>query len=246
MTKLITAFILAAFFMPLLTLAEAEEKQPDYPPDLIFFKQELNSFVLNAKKIDRTRTQMDEKAYEAALHELMVIGARIADIYFRNANETFRPQMEETLGSTLAENRNLKNYWVPLGNGFVNRAQAFIEERATHENQVRFWATVGGVALGALGGGTYLYFRSAATSGIVLKEALVATTAVVGGGLLGRYAASPAINAFVFPANLSVKNAKDFMVRYPHGEDFLEEITSDDKNEIHAMEDLLEDLEIDV
>jgi len=76
--------------------------------------------------------------------------------------------------------------------------------------------------LGLAAGGAVLYFAKGVAKSAVTASLLVVGLTAAGG--VGGYIAGPAVASFMLPADPSIKNAGDFLKRYPAGEDFINDL----------------------
>jgi hypothetical protein len=210
--------ILALGILSFLSGAAIAEETNDYNPNLLIFTGELDTFVEQADGLHRAGENQKEEEFD----RLKQTGIRIARVYFEEMNTEIKSDLDLYLNRILDENENLKNYFVILGNAFLKQAEAFIEQREVKERKIKLWSTGGGLLIGAVAGGTYIYFKVSKGIALTSKTWGIAATAIVIGGVVG-YAGGKIVGSKL-PVDQSLSNSRAFYARYPSGEDFVEEI----------------------
>jgi len=216
-----------------LSTTHASEPPTDFNEDILIFTGEVENYIDIARETqslnNSEETPGKEEQVEKQIKSLQQAALRIAHMYFSTSDESTRDQFNEFLSSRFQENRDLKNYFLFIGNGFAAEASRLIEKRQETNRQIFIWSSVAGGVLG-LGGG-YLILRYTSSKSLVMASvvAIGIGVAVAGGGYSARY---------YLPVNQDVKNAQDFIDRYPHGEDFTDELIG--SNDLALMMDALE------
>jgi hypothetical protein len=215
----------SSIFLIAVSAIATETKEPDYNPDLLIFAGELRAYVEKATELSQITSEKSEEK-EKLVGDLKATGMRMARVYFSETTETIQNELNKHLSLTLKANLALKNYFVFMGNAFSELAEAFVKKHEEHQKKVRLLSTAGGAFLGVLVGGGYLYFkvRHAASSAAALsgKDYLIAGGALAAGTAIGFGFGT--VYATKLPMDNSVKNAKDFDSKYPHGEDFINQL----------------------
>jgi hypothetical protein len=217
--KLIGASLVGAlvFITGFVQSSSAQEKPPLY-----MFVAEMETFVEKALDLKEKAADLSDDEIKARLNEMTVVAARASKVYFAQIETSVKPELDEYLGERINENPEIRHFYVLLGNQFLSVAREVINQRAGEEKKFRMYSTVGGSLLGLAAGGAVLYFAKG-----VAKNALTAGLLVVGLGVaggVGGYVAGPAVAKFALPADPSIKNADDFLKRYPAGEDFVSDL----------------------
>lgn len=234
--KKLSLSLLSAACLFSLSAIQAEDNpdKRDYDTNLLIFTSEIDSFVEAASAVvDRQQAPESEIA---ATKDLIKNAERIADVYFHALTSEAKPAIDAYLGRVLKENQKIKNYFNLIGNAFIQNAQSLLEAQNAKLKAFKRWTTIGGAVVGVAVGGGYLYFRSRGAAGLALKDYMIAATAVVGFTAAGY--ATGAFGKSMLPVDRSVSNAKDFVARYPHGQDYIEEIQDGSQDLRDALADL--------
>jgi len=205
----------------------------DLNPNLIIFTDELENFIESAFEIYQRGEIASSLEQQRRIEDLIEIGYRIANLYYLEISSDIRPRLEAYLKQRFEEHRNLQTYFIILGNAFVDRADHMLREKAESDRQIRRWATTGGAVLGLASGTGVILFKPHWIPGAVKQSLLVIGLGAAGAG--AGYLGGAAATSFILPANPAIESAKDFLERYPAGEDFIRDI-------LHSNHDLLWDL----
>lgn len=226
------SFALAALvaLIPLLPsqiLADDAPAKP-FPKETYSFTTEVQDFIEKAKELREMNlgelTQDQNTRYEAEFKNLQQHASNAAWAYFAAAEESNRADYIKFLETTMtsSENKGLKTYFLLLGNAFAAEASKVMEARQARMKKILIGSAIGGAVLGVAG--ATVFYRMSAIGGEetnrLLKSAVIAigiTAVVAGGGYAVR---------FILPADQAVSNATDFQAKYPHGEDFINDLTS--------------------
>jgi hypothetical protein len=235
-----TAFAALLIIFSGLMTARADDEIPAKDQNVLMFTGEIRNFVDLATELHgNTPETTDSSKQDPKLEELYRTASRIARIYFQELNTENHSKLDAFLGETLNKNQDLKNYFSIIGNGFMEQANNLIHKQE-HRNQViQIWSTVGGAVVGLGVGGTYLYITTNWQKSLSLKPVLIAATAFVGLTAVG-YGVGLA-TTYVLPINSSVQNARDFALRYPHGEDFIHAVEGNSTGDLALGLSELED-----
>jgi len=204
----------------------AQGKEPLY-----LFISEMETFTEKANDLKAKAPDMGDDEIKTKVDELTTIASRISKVYFAQIESDIKPDLDKYLHDRITDNTDIRHFYLLLGNQFLAVARGVLDERQSQEKKYRMYSTVGGSVLGLATGGAILYFAKG-----VAKTGMTATLIVVGltaAGGVGGYLAGPALAGFMLPADPSIKNANDFLKKYPAGEDF-----------IHELEDFSPDLRI--
>lgn len=200
---------------------EALADKQDYNPNLLIFTGEVRNFLelgMTAKN-----GNLEAAKEKAIVEEMGQTAVRIARVYFQEMTEENRSQLNTFLGGQLKSNTELNNYFILIGNAFATQAEKLVTRDQEYRKSIRIWSTVGGAVLGVALGGGYLYFKG-------VRSALNTTDYLVAGGALllgaGLGYGGGLVYTHQIPIDRSVKNATDFCLRYPHGEDFLKDLNT--------------------
>jgi len=194
----------------------ADETQSSESDNIIIFTGEVRNFLDIAgglKELSHEDATKNEKQILDRVKILQLTSTRIADAYFQEQNPENREKFAKFLQETLHSNRDLKNYFIIMGNAFATEGQRLLNERSGNMHRIAVWSSISGVVLGLAGGYVFLKFKNNVTqAGLV---ALGITTLAAAGGYSARY---------YIPIDSSVKTAEDFLQRFPKGEDFIREV----------------------
>ncbi len=191
-------------------------------PPLYLFIAEMETFIEKANDLKSQGSQLSDDEIKTRITEMTTVAGRAARVYFSQLDTEVKPELDKYLHEKVSSNEDIRHFFVLLGNQFIDIARNVVLDRKAQEKKYRMYSTVGGSLLGLAGGGAVLYFAKGLTKNI-LTAGLVVVGLGVGGGIAG-YAAGPLVASFLLPADPSIKNAEDFMARYPAGEDFILEI----------------------
>lgn len=217
-------------------LAE-DTKTPNYNPDLLIFAGDLRTYVAKARALaELDETKDSESSKEAIVKDLQAAGSRLGKVYFSETAETIKTELDTHLALALKENKNLKNYFIFLGNAFAEQASAFLMGYQKHQRSIRMMWLAGGAAVGLVIGGGYIFVKLKQTTNVALtsKDYLIAGGAVLGGTAIGFGWGTH--QASSLPMDNSVINAKDFAAKYPHGEDFINSLNRSSDLKLLASE----------
>lgn len=204
----------------------AQGKEPLY-----LFISEMETFTEKATELKAKAPDLGDEEIKTKVDELTTIAGRISKVYFEQIETEIKPDLDKYLHDRITGNNEIRHFYLLLGNQFLAVARSVLEERQAKEKKFRMYSTVGGSILGLASGGALLYFaKGVAKSGVTATLIVVGLTAAGG---VGGYLAGPAIAGFMLPADPSIKNAGDFLKKYPAGEDF-----------IHELEDFSPDLRV--
>lgn len=213
--------MIALCFISFTAYADEPPQETPFNEDILIFTGEMRNFIDTASAVKELnageQTDQTDKQLEEKIKILQITASRVADVYFHVAEESNRVDLTNFLGRTIQDNKELQNYFVFIGNAFASEAEKIIEARQDKMSKIMIWSSVGGVVLGLTGGFVFLKYAAPTNNGL-LKAGLVAVgiAAVVSGvGFSARY---------FLPVARSVTNAKEFMARYPDGEDFLRDL----------------------
>lgn len=224
--------------------ADKDSTNRDYNPNILIFTSEVRNFIDQAAELfslqtqmkeatDETQTQNLKKSIENKTALLQLTGHRVAESYFAEVAPETKNDFNNFLTETLSARTDLNNYYVFLGNAFAERATKMVGAHKAKLKKIYVWSTIGGVVLGFAGGYYFMKWRGAqATSGELLKAGLIGfgiASVVSTGGFVIRY---------VLPVDQSIGNALDFNARYPHGEDFIEDLQGDSLDLAFQLEGL--------
>lgn len=208
-----------AFLTPLLA---QDESQPD--KDWLLFADEMDLFLELSSRHKNTAIDLSQRESEKLVEEAEQVAKRLASIYFDHLEERVKPELDAYLAFQIENNEDLENYFILLGNSFLVVAQKLLEKKKQEDRQIQRWATIGGTVLGFASGGALIYFNEN-----ISKQALKATVLVMGLGAVGAglgFGGGYIATTFVLEAKPAIKNAKDFVTRFPAGEDFIGSIES--------------------
>jgi len=231
--KRIAQAIILAISLPTLLLAQEAQKDSsnrDYDANILIFTSEVRNFIDQASFISELQIQMKQatdqgqadslkRTIEEKTALLQVTGQRVAESYFAEVEPETKNDFNEFLSQTLSSRSELSTYYVFLGNAFAENATRAVTAHKNKLKKIYVWSTIGGVVLGFAGGYYFMKLRGVpASSSEIFKSSLIGfgIAAVVStGGYAVRY---------VLPVDQSISNALDFVARYPHGEDFIEDL----------------------
>ncbi len=233
-------------FIALITLgsaaqADVSNAERTFDPNLLVFAGELRTYIGQAQELATiSEDKMEER--EIGVQELKATGSRIGKIYFKQSDQAVQDQLNKHLQKALKENAPLKNYFVFLGNAFAEQAMLLLQIYKNKQKQIRTYITFGGAGVGVIVGGGYLFFRLKSTSsgmatGFAAKDFGIAAAAVAGGTAVGFGIGT--IYSGKLPMDPAIQNAKDFSVRFPHGEDFINHL--DNGSDLKLLMSVLSD-----
>ncbi len=200
-------------------------KAQDYNPNLLIFTAELDHFV-EQSAIVKGKTS-DDPEVAKILEDLMQTALRISRVYFQEADEKTRPELDGVLGAHLRNNRDLRNYFIMIGNAFLIEAENMFRATRERQKRIRIYAGIGGAVVGLAVGGGYLYVKSRLlSSSLKAQDYLISAGAVVGFSALGY--GGGYLAKYYLPVDRAISNARDFAARYPNGEDYIKQIESPD------------------
>lgn len=228
--------ILSASLMNTQTRAE-DTKTKQYQPELLIFAGDLRVYVEKAKALAQQESEnASPEGREALVAELQATGKRLAKVYFDEAADVIKNELDAHLSLALKENRELKNYFIFMGNAFAEIASALLHKYQAHQSKIRLMWIGGGAAVGVAMGGGYLFFRLKRAAQVALssKDYLIAAGAVVAGTAIGFGWGTHAAGSL--PMDTSVTNAKAFSTKYPHGEDFIQSLNRSSDLKLLASE----------
>jgi len=214
-----------------------EEEVPN--PNWIIFADELANFIEGAQSLYDEGVAAPGEEQERQVATLMRVAHRVSDVYYLEITGSVRPKIERFLKETFEDNQHLRSYFVLMGNAFVEHANALVEMQNAKNKKLRSWSAIGGTVLGLAGGTAILYFKPSWVNG-PLKSAMLVVGLGAAGGAIG-YGGGWAATSFYLPANPGVENAKDFLSKYPAGEDFVRDIEKENRilqSKLDALEDL--------
>lgn len=204
---------------------QAQDNPPDFDEDVLIFTGEVENYIETAQEVkalnDAAEAEKDEKLLEQKIKVLQQTSLRIANVYFSTTEDSTRETFNNFLSTRLKEYRELRNYFLFIGNAFAAEAARLVEGRKETERKIFIWSSVAGAVLGV--GGGYLYIRYSGYLGHSQGRVLL-TAAIVGIGIGVTVAGAGYSARYFLPVNQDIKNARDFLVRYPHGEDFTSEL----------------------
>jgi len=231
--KSVVRLMILALGLPVIASAEAKQDNQtgaDFNPNILIFTSEVRNFMDQASeltdlndKVKAAETEADAQSLKKSIEDktalLQLTGHRVAEAYFAEVTLETKNEFNEFLTQTLTSRSDLQNYYVFLGNAFAENASRAVTAHKQKLKKIYVWSTIGGVILGFAGGYYFLKWRGVqATGGELLKSGLVGfgIAAVVStGGYAVRY---------VLPVDQSISNALDFIARYPHGDDFIDDL----------------------
>lgn len=207
-----------------ITSAWAQESYSDdeLNTKLLIFTDEVDEFLERAWTAYEKGSSLSPQELEKEIEALIQNTHRISAAYFEALDTAVQPDMEAYLNRTYSQNNEIHHYFLLLGNAVYQRADFLVQERIQSNRKMRMWGTVGGTVLGLATGGAILYFKPQ-----LAPNAIHATLLVLGLGAAGAgvgYGGAYLTHTFILPANLAVKNAKDFLAKYPTGDDFVRHI----------------------
>lgn len=193
------------------------------PPSVATFRTELGIYLdlaATAQK-DLKNPKVDpQKNLEALFTE----ATSLATIYIAADHES-RLEMEKILGASIRSNKELKNFWLPLGNAFMSKAKDLIQARKAKARKLKIASGTIGLVVGYLVGKSLL-FRFVPRS-TPEKAYLYLTGTAAGGAALGYFLIGSITERIFLPVDPLVAEAKDFQLRFESGEDFLEEVAAE-------------------
>ncbi len=207
--------------LSMISLASAQGNPPgDFNEDVLIFTGEVENYIdvaIEVKALNDAPSEApkDEKLIEAKIKSLQQTSLRIAHMYFSTVEDATRDQFNSFLAARLQVHKELKNYFLFIGNAFAAEAARLVEGRKDQDRKIFIWSTVGGAVLG-LGGG-YLYLRLTSSKNLI-------TAAIIGVGIGVAVSGAGYSARYFLPVNQDIQNAREFLTRYPHGEDFTHEL----------------------
>lgn len=217
--KFLLGFIGVLFIShSLLATPEGQENESAF----LLFKMELEDFLERSNELRLNAHDLPRAKIEAEIESLIEISTRMASIYFQSIDTKDRPKIDRYLALQIQDHLDLRVYFVLIGNQFLFGAEELVSKQNDRNRRYRLTATIGGAALGALGGGAILYFKPNWVKGFWRSSLLVLGAGAAGAGI--GYGATAAFGEFVLPAEPGIRTARDFVSRYPAGEDFISQI----------------------
>ncbi|PIR22196.1 MAG: hypothetical protein COV44_09270 [Deltaproteobacteria bacterium CG11_big_fil_rev_8_21_14_0_20_45_16] len=229
--------ILACAVAQSVSLYAQEEDVPN--PNWIIFADELSNFIDGAQGLYDDGVAAPGEEQERQVTALMAVAHRVSDVYYLEITTAVRPKIESFLKETFESHQHLRPYFVLMGNAFVEHANALVEMQNAKNRKLRSWSAIGGTVLGLASGTAILYFKPSWVNG-PLKSAMLVVGLGAAGGALG-YGGGWVATSFFLPADPGVGNAKDFLSKYPAGEDFVRDIEKEEQV-LQSKLDELEDL----
>ncbi len=252
MKRIAQAIILAIGFPAVLLAQEAQKDSSgrDYDANILIFTSEVRNFIDQASSIAELQTQMKEstdqaqaasikKSIEDKTALLQITGHRVAEAYFAEVEPENKNEFNEFLSQTLASRSELSTYYVFLGNAFAENAARAVSAHKSKLKKIYVWSTIGGVVLGFAGGYYFIKLRGVPASGSELVK-----SSLIGFGIAAVVSTGGYAVRYVLPVDQSIGNALDFVARYPHGEDFIEDLQGGSLDlalQLEGLEDQQED-----
>lgn len=229
---------LAALFM--LQVFSVSRVVAQEQPPIYMFIAEIEGFLEKSEQLVADAPGLSDDEIKVRIEELMVLSSRASRVYFANIDSDIKPELDRYLHDRLQTSQDIRHFFVLMGNEFLNTARAVLNARQADEKRIRSYSTIGGTVVGLGSGTALLLFAKNLT-----KNPWVAGLVVVGlgvaGGVAGHYA-SPLVAEWMLPADPAIKNADDFLRRYPAGEDFiseLENLSPDLSAHLQGIEELM-------
>ncbi len=234
MKSIITHLVLALSALP---LGAEPPQEGDYNENILIFTGEVRNFIELSEQMrevsSASASPTKDQELQALLLELQTTASRVAEVYFSEASDESRDQFTSFLSATLVKHQDIKNYFVFIGNAFASEAQMILDRRSDRMKKIFVWSSIGGVVLGLAGGAMVLKFQGATKNYVTAGIVAVGIAAVAsGGGFAARY---------FLPVSQEIVNAKDFLERFPHGEDFTKELESTSMDLAMGMDEVMGD-----
>lgn len=215
---------------------QGRASSPETDGPLFLFSMEMDEFVERATLLRSVATELPTPQIESKVEDLIEIASRMASIYFESLDTEHQTEIDQYLGYRLEQNSEIRTYFVLLGNQFVFGAESLVLRQAQNNKKYRMYATIGGSLLGAAAGGAVLYFKPNLVQGFWKSSLLVIGLGAAGAGV--GYGSTYAFGEYILPAEPGLKTAKDFVERYPAGEDFISKIENLDVDLLMGMADV--------
>ncbi|TVQ79868.1 MAG: hypothetical protein EA369_03715 [Bradymonadales bacterium] len=183
------------------------------------FEQELADFVESAQSFRERASDLSPRQQEEEVEKLLSIAGRVSQIYFASLHLDHDQEFNSSLKQVLSEYQELRVFFYLIGNQMVDQARLIIGDREKFEQSFRLWSAAGGAVLGLAGGSALIYFRAPGTQSVFGK--VFALAILTGGGAAAGYYASPHVVGQFVPIDPDVLTARDFVLKYPNGEDFI-------------------------
>jgi len=211
----------------------AAEQPPPFDPNLLIFAGELRNFFEFAEAAEPLAHESTKaQKHEKLVQEMIATAGRVARAYFVEPTEVIQTQLNNHLRTSLKENSAHEKYFVLLGNGFAIEAARLLKILRAKQAKYRTYGLLGGTAVGLVGSGVFLWIKrpSGAMAGAAGKALTSRNLLIAGGIFAGATAIGFGVGSIMaarLPVDLSINNAKDFLARYPHGEDFIKDLNKD-------------------
>jgi len=234
-----TPLILGLSVLLSITGAFAIDSSERWEHRVEIFANEMSDFVEGALSFRESAVSMTAAQQEAAVEDLMETAGRVSQIYFSSLHLDEKSELDEILRIAIKDYRDIRVFFYLIGNRFIFDAQALLEAQQEKEKRVRLWSTAGGAVLGLASGAALIYFKVPGTEHLIGKATalLVMTSA---GGAAGRYG-GPALYSYIVPVDPDVLTAKDFLIRYPEGQNFINDLSLHEIDLANGLADLQED-----
>lgn len=157
---------------------------------------------------------------------LFASGKHAAEIYLKCPDDKEKLKMEMDLGASVRGHPELKKRWLPLGQAFVEVADELIAARKASMRRVQLAGAGLAAAIGIVAGAGAIALKYLPNTPSAVLTA-IGTGGIAGAGL-GYFILGPIGGHFLLPRDPIASTARDFLTRYPHGEDFLEATSSTD------------------
>lgn len=190
---------------------------------LQIFESEVDSFIQKSFNYRDDSWNLSSTQQEERIQELISISNRIAHIYFSSLHLDENQELNMSLKQSLLDYEEIRPFFMLIGNRFLSEAQDLLLKQEQINRRYRSISTLAGTVIGLASGGALIYFKASFTQTGLQK---VTTLALLGaGGAALGYFGGKALRGYILPTDPDVLTAKDFIQKYPEGEDFIDRLS---------------------